>query len=181
MGRDGQCRQMKLCTRLGNSARTGIGLRRSTMKLSARCMIIRENLFARIASISSICLTLMLIRTELTAVSIITYSFSERWMTIGLSSSSRLVLRRIRLGALTWRTRGKSEAGGSYIPDLDLRLVVALDNLRGKVLDAQRRVKGRLDCVQVRPERGVRPHAGHGRPCHSVVPHARPARMFGTF
>ena len=134
------------------------------MKLSARCMIIRENLFARIASISSICLTLMLIRTELTAVSIITYSFSERWMTIGLSSSSRLVLRRIRLGALTWRTRGKSEAGGSYIPDLDLRLVVALDNLRGKVLDAQRRVKGRRDCVQVRPERGVRPHAGHGRP-----------------
>ena len=72
---------------------TGMGFRRSTIKLSARCMRKRENLLARIASISSSCFTLMLIRTELTAVSIITHSCSERWMTIGLSSSSLLALR----------------------------------------------------------------------------------------
>ena len=72
--------------------RTGIGLRRRTTKFSARCIRKRENLLARIASISSICLTLMLTRTEFTAVSIITYSWSDLWITIGLSSSSRLML-----------------------------------------------------------------------------------------
>ena len=73
--------------------RTGIGFRRSTMKLSARCIRKRENLLARMASISSICFTLMLTRTELTAVSIITYSCSDLWMTIGLRSNSLLALR----------------------------------------------------------------------------------------
>ena len=78
--------------------RTGRALRRSTTKLSARCIRKRENLDARIASISSSCFTLMLMRTELTAVSIIMYSWSERWMTIGLSRSSRLMLRCERRG-----------------------------------------------------------------------------------
>jgi hypothetical protein len=39
-----------------------MGLRRSTTKLSARCMRKRENLSAMIESISSICLIFMLIR-----------------------------------------------------------------------------------------------------------------------
>ena len=42
--------------------RTGRALRRSTTKLSARCMRKRENLSAMIPSISSICLIFMLIR-----------------------------------------------------------------------------------------------------------------------
>ena len=40
-----------------------MGLRRSTTKLSARCMRKRENLSAMIESISSICLIFMLMRT----------------------------------------------------------------------------------------------------------------------
>ena len=42
--------------------RTGRALRRSTTKLSARCIRKRENLSAMIPSISSICLIFMLIR-----------------------------------------------------------------------------------------------------------------------
>ena len=73
--------------------RTGIGFRRRMMKLSARCIKKRENLLARIASISSICFTLMLPIFELTAASIMTHSCSERWITIGLSRSFLLELR----------------------------------------------------------------------------------------
>lgn len=93
---EGKCaveRQGKRAVAESTGLRTGIGFRRRMMKLSARCIKKRENLLARIASISSICFTLMLTRTELTAVSIMTHSCSERWITIGLSRSSLLELR----------------------------------------------------------------------------------------
>lgn len=68
-----------------------IGLRRNTTKFSARIIMKRVNLWQRIFSISSACLTAMLTRTELTLVSIRTRSFSFRDITTGFSSNSLLL------------------------------------------------------------------------------------------
>lgn len=59
------------------------GFLRRITKDSARCMRNRVNLWARIRSISSACLILMLTRTELTEGSMSTFSFSLREMVRG--------------------------------------------------------------------------------------------------
>lgn len=68
-----------------------MGLRRSTTKFSARIIMKRVNLWQRIFSISSACLTAMLMRTEFTLLSIKTRSFSLRDMTTGVKISSSLL------------------------------------------------------------------------------------------
>ena len=60
----------------------------STMKLSARCIMNRVNLWHSIRSISSACLILILIRTELTDGSMRTRSFSFLEIVRGLSRTS---------------------------------------------------------------------------------------------
>ena len=76
---------------------TCTGFLRSTMKLSARCIINRVNLWQRIRSISSACLIFMLIRMELTEGSMRTRSFSLREIVNGLRRTSLdpLIFRRI--------------------------------------------------------------------------------------
>lgn len=72
----------------GKRARTCTGFLRSTMKLSALCIMNRVNLWHRMRSISSACFILMLRRIELTEGSMRTRSFSLREMVSGLSSTS---------------------------------------------------------------------------------------------
>lgn len=67
---------------------TDTGLRRSTMKLSALCIMNLVNLLHRIRSISSACLILMLSRIEFTEGSIRTRSFSFRDIVRGLRRTS---------------------------------------------------------------------------------------------
>lgn len=67
---------------------TGMALRRKTTKFSARCIKKRENLWHSILSISSACLILRLMRTELMDPSISTRSFSFLAMLIGVNKSS---------------------------------------------------------------------------------------------
>ena len=67
---------------------TGTGFLRSTMKLSALCIINLVNLWHRILSISSACLIFMLIRIELTEGSMRTRSFSLREIVNGLRRTS---------------------------------------------------------------------------------------------
>jgi hypothetical protein len=76
---------------------TCTGFLRSTIKLSARCIINRVNLWQRIRSISSACLIFMLIRIELTEGSMRTRSFSLREIVNGLRRTSLdpLIFRRI--------------------------------------------------------------------------------------
>ena len=80
--------------------RTGTGFLRSTMKLSARCIMNRVNLWHRIRSISSACLILILMRIELTEGSMRTRSFSLREIVNGLSRTSLEPLD--RSGELGW-------------------------------------------------------------------------------
>ena len=80
--------------------RTGTGFLRRTMKLSARCIMNRVNLWHRIRSISSACLTLILMRIELTEGSMRTRSFSLREIVNGLSRTSLEPLD--RSGELGW-------------------------------------------------------------------------------
>lgn len=93
-------------------------------------------------------------RTELTAGSIITYSFSDRWIIIGESTSSGEVLcMHGGSGAIGARAQrrvvAEAEQGGSAPPRLNLGLVMPLHNLRGKVLQAERRVQGLLDALEI--------------------------------
>ena len=67
---------------------TATGLRRRTMKFSARIIMNRINLWHISRSISSACLILMLIRTELTDGSMSTRSFSFREIVRGFRSTS---------------------------------------------------------------------------------------------
>jgi len=69
-----------------------MGFLRSTMKFSARIIMNRMNFLQRIFSMSSACLTAMLIRTELMDVSMNTRSFSFLEMTTGVRRSSLLDL-----------------------------------------------------------------------------------------
>jgi len=71
---------------------TGTGFLRSTMKLSALCIMKRVNLLHKIRSISSACLMLMLSRIELTEGSMRTRSFSFREIVKGLRRTSFEVL-----------------------------------------------------------------------------------------
>jgi hypothetical protein len=78
---------------------TCTGFLRSTMKLSALCIINLVNLWHRIRSISSACLIFMLIRIELTDGSMRTRSFSLREIVNGLRRTSfdPLVFRQISI------------------------------------------------------------------------------------
>ena len=76
---------------------TCTGFRRSTIKLSALCIMNRVNLWQRIRSISSACFILILNRMELIEGSMRTRSFSFREMVSGLSSTS--------LEPLKWQMR----------------------------------------------------------------------------
>lgn len=71
-----------------SDSRTLIGFLRRMKKLSALCSKNRVNLWTRIFSISSACLILMLMRTELTEGSIRTRSFSLRATVRGVSRTS---------------------------------------------------------------------------------------------
>jgi len=71
---------------------TGIGFRLKMMKLSARPVIKRVNLWHKIFSISSACLIAMLTRTELMDGSIMTRSLSFREIVSGVSKTSLDVL-----------------------------------------------------------------------------------------
>ena len=72
---------------------TLMGFLRSTIKLSARCIKNRVNLWHRIRSISSACLILMLTRIEFTEGSMSTRSFSFRDIVSGFRSTSLEPLR----------------------------------------------------------------------------------------
>jgi hypothetical protein len=71
---------------------TGIGFRLKIMKLSARPVMKRVNLWHKIFSISSACLIAMLTRTELMDGSTITRSLSFREIVSGVSKTSLVVL-----------------------------------------------------------------------------------------
>lgn len=80
--------------------RTATGFRRSTIKLSARCIMNRVNLLHRMRSISSACLILMLSLIELIEGSIKTLSFSFREMIRGFKRTSLDVLDQVNVKAL---------------------------------------------------------------------------------
>ena len=102
--------------------RTLMGFLRNTMKLSARCIRNRVNLWQRIRSISSACLILMLTRIELTEGSISTRSFSLRDIVNGFSRTSFDPLHAIS------QRRVMHEV--MHVPNFHFRLVVTLDDLR---------------------------------------------------
>jgi hypothetical protein len=103
---------------------TLMGFLRRTMKLSARCIRNRVNLWQRMRSISSACLILMLTRIELTEGSISTRSFSFRDIVNGFRRTSLDPLRAIR-------QRGVAQVMHSR--DFHFRLVVTLDDLRRRL------------------------------------------------
>lgn len=100
--------------------RTGTGFLLSTMKLSARWVMNLVNLWARILSISSACLILMLTRTEFTEGSMNTRSFSLREMVRGLRRTSRDVL---------WGDQLHPPESSDYSLNFDLWLVVPFHDL----------------------------------------------------
>ena len=116
------------------------------MKLSARCIMNRVNLWHSIRSISSACLILMLRRTELTDGSMSTRSFSLREMTSGFSSTSRDDLP-VRISN---KHLGRAD---SSVLRFDLWLVVSLDDLRREVLQRQRRSQRGPHSGEIRAER----------------------------
>lgn len=87
------CIRTKRRGALWKSNVTSTGFRRRITKLSARIIKKRANLWHRIRSRSSACLTLMLTRIELTDVSTSTFSFSLRLITSGFMSTSLDLLR----------------------------------------------------------------------------------------
>ncbi len=129
------------------------GFRLSITKLSARIIMNRMNLCERMRSISSAFFTAMLMRIELTELSMSTRSFSLRLITTGLSRSSLLFLlykkKAWLKGLILRRTMNFDE-----LLDFDLGLVVSLDNSRVEVLHAHGGRQGRPHCIQVRFECG---------------------------
>lgn len=104
---------------------TLMGFLRNTMKLSARCIRNRVNLWQSIRSISSACLILMLTRIELTEGSIRTRSFSFRDIVKGFSRTSFDPLRTIRQRGVTQDV--------VHSRDFHLGLIVTLDDLRRRL------------------------------------------------
>ena len=86
--------------------RTLTGFLLRTMKLSARCIMNRVNLWHSIRSISSACLILMLMRTELTEGSMRTRSFSFREMVRGFKRTSFEVLQAFRVRCVVYGVSG---------------------------------------------------------------------------
>lgn len=87
---------------------TCIGVRLNIIKFSARNIIKRINLWQRIFSISSACLTAILTRIEFTELSIKTFSFSLRLIMIGVKSNSLLLLTSISgllCRSITWEEK----------------------------------------------------------------------------
>jgi len=123
---------------------TCTGFLRSTMKLSARCIINRVNLWQRIRSISSACLIFMLIRIELTEGSIRTRSFSLREIVNGLRRTS---FDPLMFGHI-------SRAIGLYEKDklrcFDLRLVVTFHNLQYGKYIVNSKIKASIDIPATR-------------------------------
>src|SRR6266403_1127618 len=105
-----------------------MGFLRSTMKLSARCIRNRVNLWHRIRSISSACLILMLTRIEFTEGSTSTRSFSFRDIVSGFRRTSLDPLRGGRYESVGL----KVEQRYMRSPDLNLWFVVPLDDLGGE-------------------------------------------------
>jgi len=101
---------------------TGTGFRRSTMKLSALCIMNLVNLLHRIRSISSACLILMLSRIELTEGSIRTRSFSFRDIVRGLRRTSFELLKCRKMNDQIMVALGKR---WKFVRWFDLRLVMA--------------------------------------------------------
>lgn len=127
-------------------ASTLMGFLRSTMKLSARCIKNRVNLWHRIRSISSACLILMLTRIEFTEGSMNTRSFSFRDIVSGFRSTSLEPLRgRSERTEYSERMRSRS---------LDLGFVVTLDDLGEKNVIASCRPEARDGSI---PEMGSFP------------------------
>jgi len=113
-------------------SKPGIGFRLKMMKLSARPVIKRVNLWHKIFSISSACLIAMLTRTELIDGSIITRSLSFREIVSGVSKTSLDVLScQVRTCAFNSPMKDRRLCPARCF---HLRSVVALNNLRRKVL-----------------------------------------------
>lgn len=96
--------------------RTAIGFLRNIMKLSARPVMKRVNLWHKIFSISSACLMAMLTRTELMEGSIMTRSLSFLEIVRGVRSTSFVVLKDVKSrGGI--RTLNEIEHGGFHSSD----------------------------------------------------------------
>lgn len=111
------CRHKGHCMRV-----TFTGFLRSTIKLSALCIMNRVNLWHKILSISSACLILILIRIELIEGSINTRSFSFLEIVSGLSSTS--------CEPLTDVSKTSKRGHNCALPDFHFRLVMSFHNLR---------------------------------------------------